>query len=148
METAAESSSESSEQASEKECIAIPIGICSEELGTLEAVTKYLKENRGITLTRIALILNRDPRTIWGAYNSSRQKHPEPFCDAGERTELQIPATNFSNRSLSMLENVAWHLSKNLGMPTCKIAVLVKRDYSTIWTVLHRAKSKRRQAQC
>ena len=135
------------------ECKTIPAGIFSPELGTLEAVTKYLRENRGMRLSRIALLLNRDARTIWGAYRSSAAKRPEPFAglpaqqSPNTHLEVEVPLEIFSNRSFGMLESAVLYLREDLSMPFTRIAALMRRDYSTVWTACARAKIKKRRQQ-
>jgi hypothetical protein len=45
------------------------------DLGVLESVTVYLKEERHLRFTDIARILKRDQRTIWTAYNRAKGKN-------------------------------------------------------------------------
>lgn len=53
----------------------IPIQIFSNlKLSVLENLTSYLKEELNLTYHEIALILNRDDRTIWTVYNRAKRK--------------------------------------------------------------------------
>ena len=55
--------------------LSIPICIFNNPcLSGLETITKFLKEDVGFSYHEIALLLNRDERTIWGAYQSSRSQ--------------------------------------------------------------------------
>ena len=40
----------------------------------LEVLVEYLKEKRDMSLHEIALLLNRDDRTIWTVYNRIKKK--------------------------------------------------------------------------
>ncbi|MFH1400448.1 MAG: hypothetical protein ABIH41_02935 [Nanoarchaeota archaeon] len=40
----------------------------------LESVVYYLKETKGLTFHQIAVLLNRDDRTIWTAYTRTVKK--------------------------------------------------------------------------
>lgn len=143
MEVAAQTATACAAEEHDRTSLAnIPAGIFSAELGTLETVTKYLKENKGLRLTEIALILNRDTRTIWGAYNSSRHKRPAPFTFFS--SAANVPLEIFNNRSFGMLESIVLYLKESQNISLTKIAGIVKRDYSTVWTACSRAKTKRR----
>jgi len=41
----------------------------------LESVVKFLKEKRALTYHEIAVLLNRDDRTIWTVYNRVKKKN-------------------------------------------------------------------------
>jgi hypothetical protein len=44
-------------------------------ISVLEAITKYLKEEKNLTYHQIAVLLNRDDRTIWTCYNRAKKKN-------------------------------------------------------------------------
>ena len=46
-------------------------------ISVLEAIVKYLKEERNLTYHQIAVLLNRDDRTIWTCYNRALKKKNE-----------------------------------------------------------------------
>jgi len=53
----------------------IPVGIFRQrKLSTLETIASYLKDNFDLTFHNIALLLNKDDRTIWTVYNRGRKK--------------------------------------------------------------------------
>ena len=56
---------------------------------------------------------------------------------------LFIPVVMFTERSLSVLENLIEYLKDNFNLRYCKIASLLNRNDRTIWTVYKRAKRKR-----
>ena len=43
-------------------------------LSVLEALTEYLKESKNMTYHEIAVLLNRDDRTIWTCYHRAQIK--------------------------------------------------------------------------
>jgi len=43
-------------------------------LSVLEVLVEYLKEQRNMTYHEIAVLLNRDDRTIWTVYNRAKKK--------------------------------------------------------------------------
>lgn len=121
-----------------KDEILLPISIFKTILPPLEAVVKYLKENLGMRFTEIADRLHRDDRTIWVTYRNSLSKYVEFEIDY----TLQIPLSILADRSLSVLEHVSRYLKDNMGYSNKKIATILDKDESTIWTVYHRAQIK------
>ena len=121
----------------------LPISVFNNcHLSALETITKYIKEEFGLSYREIAFILNRDERTIWGAYSSSREKMPEKF--SGDYSKFYIPTLVIKDRSLSVLESIIEYLKDDLQLRYCQIASLLNRDCRTIWTVYYRAKKKRK----
>jgi len=54
----------------------IPISIfSSRRLSILESLVSYLKETQNFKLSKIASLLDRDPRTIWTLYARARKKN-------------------------------------------------------------------------
>jgi len=124
--------------------ISLPISVFNNySLSALEAITKYIKEEIGLSYKQIASILNRDERTIWGAYNYSKKKMQERFLLT--YSKFYIPLPIFKERSLSVLETIIEYLKEELNLRYCQIAALLNRDDRTIWTVYNRAKKKRRR---
>ncbi|MBW2974268.1 hypothetical protein KY366_00990 [Candidatus Woesearchaeota archaeon] len=122
----------------------LPLSIFDDSsLSALEAITKYMKEEIGLRYREIAHILNRDERTIWGAYSSSRKKMAQRFVEGN--TGLYVPISILRDRSLSVLESITEYLRDELGLRYCKVASLLNRDDRTVWTVYQRAKRKRRR---
>jgi len=101
-----------------------------------------MKEDLDLRYRDIAFFLNRDERTIWGSYHSSKRKMQSRF--AIENAAFFIPSSLFKDRSLGVLEAIAEYLRDELQFRYCQIASLLNRDDRTIWTVYHRAKKKRR----
>jgi len=55
--------------------INIPISILkNRRFGVQESIVRYLREESRLSLHKIALMLNRDDRTIWTAYDRTRKK--------------------------------------------------------------------------
>ncbi len=116
--------------------IRLPISIFSTELSPLESVVKFLRENKNMSLHKIAKTLNRDDSTIWTTYNNSKRKFPKELPFYGEL----IPLNQINNRELSILESLVSYLKQ---IHSCKeIASLLNRKEQTIWTAYRRAKQK------
>jgi len=125
----------------EKE-ILIPTAIFdNKKLSALETIVKYLKEELNLNYRSIALLLNRNERTIWGSYNSAKQKFPSKFVL--KKSKFFIPYLILQDRTFGVLEIIVEYLKDTLSLSYHKIALLLRRDDRTIWTVYHRAKKKR-----
>jgi len=119
--------------------IEVPLSIFSSELGSLESITKYMRENLDMTYAEIARDLNRDQRTIWTAYNKASKKKLE-MIELEEMGE-QIPTSIFRDRRLTILESIVNHLREN-KMKYSEIGKLLNKDQRNIWTIASRAKKK------
>jgi len=120
--------------------INIPIDIFVKELTILEAIVKYLKEEKNFSLTNIANLLKRDERNIWHAYNSTKKKYPDHL--KFEISKILVPVSIFENKKLSVFEILVSYLKSNLSLKFSEIASLLNRDARTIWTVWSRARRK------
>ncbi|MBI2107892.1 hypothetical protein HYU10_03535 [Candidatus Woesearchaeota archaeon] len=118
----------------------IPIGIFDSSLSSLEAIVKYLKENLEMKFSKIARLLSRDNRAIWSTYRNAAKKMPSSFSDL--RTDIAIPASIFADRKLSILENLVNYL-KGMELTNHEIAVMLKLNDRTIWSVYSKVKLKR-----
>ena len=122
--------------------ICVPLSIFNNDsLSGLECATKYLKENLNFRIKDISILLNRNQKTIWGAYNDSKNKMNVSF-EINHKESIPIPTLIFVDRSLSFLESLIMYLHEEMNMRYCKIACLTGKDDRTIWTVHNRAKKK------
>ncbi|MDP3027049.1 MAG: sigma-70 region 4 domain-containing protein [Nanoarchaeota archaeon] len=122
-----------------KEKIEIPANIFSKELGALETLTKYLKENLAMSYREIAELLNRNERTIWTAYNKAKQKQEKPI--ETKQTSILISISVLNSRKLTILESLILFL-KSKNMKFNEIASLLNRDQINIWTIYSNAVKK------
>lgn len=118
----------------------IPVSVFNEELSALETICKFLKENLGFSIKKIAFLTHRSEKTVWQAYNSSKNKYSKKFII--EVSDYYIPVSVLKNRKYSVLESIVDYL-KNLNLTYHDIALLLKRDDRTIWTTYHRLKLKK-----
>lgn len=133
------SSSEILNQIDKKE-ILIPCEIFNEKLSGLEIICKYLKENLNLATKEISSLLNRDEKTIWQAYDSSKKKYPDKIIT--EFSKYYLPISIFVNRDYAILESIVKYLRENYNLSYHEIAVLLKRNDRTIWTVYQRSLKK------
>ncbi len=55
--------------------MSIPLRIFSDRtLSVLEAIVEYLHEKENLSFHQIALLLNRDDRTVWTCHNRAKKK--------------------------------------------------------------------------
>ncbi|MFH1849935.1 MAG: hypothetical protein ABH879_07185 [archaeon] len=129
--------------AGSEDCLMIPVSVFSNpSLGGLESVTRYLKDCRGFRFCEIARLLNRDARTVRGAYIAGiRKAGDEQESDYDGRYSIPLPLLCI--RELSILEVITEYLKETKKLRYCQIAALISRDDRTVWTAYHRAKVKR-----
>jgi len=118
----------------------IPVEIFSQGLSPLEALVFFLKNNKGLRLSKIAHLLNRDERTIWTTSENSKKKQKKLVLP--KRASVLIPVLVFRKTKLSILESVSLYLQKDREMALSDIAATLDKNTSTIWTVISRAKKK------
>lgn len=119
-----------------KDYNSIPLSVFSTELSGLQAITKYLHEERNLSFTEIAASLNRSSKTIWATYNKVKNTTVS-FAPSA----INLPLNIFSSRVLSIAESLTNHLKK-LGFKNVEIAEITKLDPRTTWTLLKRAEKK------
>jgi len=119
----------------------IPLSILADRrLGLLEAIVKFLKEERGLRYAKIARLLYRDSRTVWSAYANARKNRPQRF---GQQVDgIRIPLEVFSDRRLGPLEALVRHLKDTHALSHAEVGRLLSRNSRTIWTSYMRAVKK------
>ncbi len=121
--------------------ISVPVGIFANDvLGSLEAIVKYLKEEQKLKFSKIGKLLNRSNKTIWTTYHNSIKKLPSSFGAVSR--DVLIPVSVFANRSFSTLESLVGFI-KDLDYSNHEVALMLRLDDRTIWTVYDRVKKKR-----
>lgn len=122
----------------ESDALSIPVELFQERrLGVLEVLVKYLKEEKNLRYKEIALLLNRDERTIWVSYANSSHKRKARFVL--KESSYMIPISVFSNRNLAPLQALVTHLKKKCDLTYHEIGVLLNRDDRIIWATYNRA---------
>jgi hypothetical protein len=119
--------------------IKIPLSIFNETLGPLESIVKYLKDNLKLSYDEISKLLFRSKSSLSITYKDSSRKYKEKL-DA--KSSYSVPVSIFSNLKLSVLESIVKHLKETQNLSYHNIAVLLKRDDRTIWTVYNRSLNK------
>ncbi len=124
------------------EKIRIPVSVFDNgELSALETIVKYLKEELDLGYHKIALLLNRNDRTIWTTYNKALKKRKEKLTV--KETRFFIPISIFKNRRLSVLEALVSYLKDEYKLSYHEISILINRDQRNVWTVYDRRRRKK-----
>ena len=123
-----------------EEKLFFPVEIFNKKLTVLESVVKYLKEEKNLSLHNISDIIGRDQRNVWCIYNKTKKKNSEKFII--KKVEFWIPISIFFNTKLSALESIVKYLKEIQNLKYHEIAVLLKRNDRTIWTVYQRSLKK------
>ena len=123
----------------EQKILSVPVSIFNKKLGSLESIVKYLKEDEKLSNKKIGELLNRDNRTVWAIYNKAKKKNPSRL---DTKSKITLPLKILKPRKLSVLESIVYYLKKHYELNYHEIALHLKRDDRTIWTVYNRAKNK------
>lgn len=117
----------------------LPLSIFKSESSTLEIIVKYLHEIERKSFADIAVLLQRDHRTIWHAYKRSKDRKVQLLVD---RSGVTIPVSLFAQRQFSPLEVLVSYLHDQQQRSFADIARLLLLSPKTVWTVYHRKKKK------
>jgi len=121
----------------------VPIDVFKNgKLSALETISKYMRENCGLTFSKIGKLTNRDSRIIGRTYYNAVKKLSKKLIVS--HPKFYVPIGLLKNRKLSVLENIVSYIKDELKLSYHEIALLLNRDDSTIWTVYNRAKKKRK----
>jgi len=123
----------------EKEKVVFPLSLLSKKLSAFETLVKYLVENLIINYSEVGRLLKKDRRVIWTTYKRASSKLEHSFSD--KESKYNIPISRLSSKKFSISELIVGYL-KDLGMKNSDIAVIIKRDQRTVWTLYKRYKQK------
>ena len=107
------------------------------DLNPLEAIVKYLKENKSLKFSNISKLLDRDQRVIWVTYNNVKNK---PKISV--KSKILIPTEIFQDGNLSILESVVKYLKESYNLSLSEIARALERDPRNIWKVYNNSIKK------
>lgn len=125
-----------------QEDINVPLGIFAGKRNPAEALCLFLKENKNLPFPKIAEILNRDPRSVWGTYHRAKTRNKKNIVNISASEKYLIPLQLFSDRSKSLLEHVVFHLHQVHQLTNPQIAVLLHRSPNSIAVLYKRARVK------
>ena len=117
-----------------------PISIFRSKLSGLEAISVYLKENEGKTITEIASLLNRKKTTIYTTYHKAKKKFSGKL-DVTDTSTI-IPYAAIADRNFAVLESIVAFLKGEQKLSLVKISAILNKKYSTVRTVYVRYQHK------
>jgi len=121
--------------------VLIPSSILKEKnLGILESIIKHLKEDFNFNYHQISILLERDERAIWVAYNKASKKNQGKLIVS--EPNYWLPIFLFRNDALGPLESISIYLHDTGNLAFNQIAKLLDRDNRTIWACYHNGKKK------
>lgn len=115
-----------------------------DSLSGLEIVVKFLHEEKDVSITDIGTMLNRSPKTVWATYSVAKKKCPARFdvVSLKKDSDIEIPFEVLADRKLSILESIVFYLNSVREIAPNRIAEILHRNVSTVWTVFNRSKKK------
>jgi len=123
--------------------IMVPISIFEAKgLSALEIICKYLREEFDLNYSKIALLLNRNSRTIWTSYNNAVKKRKERL--PVKESKISVAVSIFKDRKFSVLELIVSYLKDNFNLRYSEIAILLNRDERNIWAVYNHSRKKKK----
>jgi hypothetical protein len=123
----------------------VPLSVFKNDyLSALETIVKYLHENKGLRLSEIAKLTCRDQRAIGVTYGFASKKMKVAL--KAPISKYSLPISVISDKKMSVLESLVFHLKKTYSLSYHDISMLLLRDERTIWTVYHRALKKIKQS--
>ena len=118
--------------------ILVPVVIFANGLSPAETLAKFLKENHRLSYDGASKLIGIHQRSIWANYKRAAKKMPAPFQISNG---ISVPVSVF-NSEKSVLEALVSYLKDVKKMRNRKIAQLLSKNPSNIWTLYKRAKSK------
>lgn len=115
-----------------------PVSIFSSQLGILESIVKFSREELHLKYEEIGNLLRRDKGPIGVSYRKANKKMPEQLDMS---SLIYIPFSLFSNTVLTAFENIVFYM-KQKGFNFREIGILLRRNERTIWTTYKRAEVK------
>ena len=120
--------------------INIPVSIFNYDLSALELIVKYARENLELSYKQISSLTNRKNVALAVCCSAANRKLKEKIVV--KESGKFFPITVLKDRKFSVLENIVAYLKKS-GLSYHEIALLLRRDDRTIWTVYNRYEKKK-----
>ncbi len=118
------------------ENILVPSSIFNSRLSVFESVVRYLRDELRLGNKTISFYLGKSDKSVWQAYNNSLGKFKTKL---DVKISFFIPISAFKGEST--LFSVVNYLKQNCKLSYHEIALMLKRNDRTIWTVYNRKKS-------
>ncbi len=128
--------------------ILIPTSIFyNRKISFLEAIVKWLREEKKLRYSEISTLTERDQRNIWTIYDraskktKAAQKNEKRKTSKASSAIAEIPISATRNRSVSIMESVVLFMRES-GFTNQQVAILLNRSRKTVSTVYRRAVEK------
>lgn len=118
----------------ENQELSLPLSLFKNKESALRLIVKYLIDEKKLTFTKTAAILNRNVQAVWCTYKAVKSKK------INYSEDYIIPVSIFGDRKLSILESLVNYLAEYYSYS--QIGNLISKDPRTIWTVKMRAQKK------
>jgi DNA-binding NarL/FixJ family response regulator len=124
----------------------LPVSIfCDRSLSVFEIIVEYLKDSFALSYHDIAVLTNRDDRTIWTVYHRVTEKRSSKPKTELKTSSVYVPLSVLLDRRYAVLESIVLFLKERLGLSYHEIAKMLGRNDRTIWTVYNRLQKKQKQ---
>ena len=120
--------------------IKVPVDIFSQGLNVVESLTKYLKEEEGMTFGEIAKLFNRSRNTVWLNYDRAVNKRKKRFEIADG--SLRIPFAELADDRFSLLESIVRYLRDTAKLSNKNTAALLGTTQAVVSMSYSRMRSK------
>jgi hypothetical protein len=129
----------------QKDTLLVPLSVFSKGGSTLRLLVSYLKDVQKLSFHEIARQINRSYIAVYTTYHAAHHADSTSVLSP-EPSAIMIPLYAFASRSFSPLESLVAYLSR-LHLRQNQIAVLLKKDARTIWTIQSRIAKKENSRQ-
>ncbi|MEK6901450.1 MAG: hypothetical protein AABX37_03850 [Nanoarchaeota archaeon] len=120
---------------------AVPLSIFATKLYPMEALCKYLHEEEKLSYQEIGTLLQRDARSVWGAYHRARRTWKKPFHR--KREQYMIPFSLLQDRSSTVLEHVVLYVHTVYRLTNRQLGKLLHKSPNSMAVLLKRAREKK-----
>ncbi|MFW6230517.1 MAG: hypothetical protein ACOC32_00660 [Nanoarchaeota archaeon] len=117
----------------------LPTYIFVKELGALESICKYLRDEVRLSSPLISELVQRSVSTIEISYGRASKKFPGNFVF--EESVYTIPLSIFSF-SFGVQESIVAYLKDHYGLQYNQIATILNRNYQTVRTAYLKYREK------
>ena len=118
----------------------VSVSIFTKKLTILEAIVKFLREEKKYSYHSIGQLLGRNEKNIWHTYHSAIKKVPS--VSHAISSEISVPLEIFQDENSAPLEALVVYLKEELELSFSEISRILSRKDSTLRTSFVRAKQK------
>lgn len=111
----------------------LPVYIFQKNLGALESICKYLRDDLGLTSKKVSSLVGRTSSTVDVSYRKAMEKHPGRFVvrESGYTVPLSVL---LSSKKFGVQEAIVGYFRDHYNLNFRQIADLLHRNYQTVRT--------------